>query len=221
MRYKAALSWQETEDEVLYGDTFFANFRDTGWTLAYFEMDRYDFVHGKTLLAGLLGFLPHDQSSFRSQYRWGTFALHVVRNDDPSTHAGLAHVLFADWYVNFGYTGVIAEGLIFGLLLRFFDERLLHIRNLAKNLKQFDCYAAFKTWSWCGVATGLISSAAAPFTYPQIAGLLAIGAFAAVFHKISQGLRAVVRLPPQSVVRPVAPAQTALGRGSSSPPRKL
>ena len=212
MRYHSALSWSETEYEILHGDTFFANFRDTGWTLAYFEMGRYDFVHGKTLLAGLLGFLPHDDFAFRSRYRWGTFALRVVGNDDPTTHAGLAHVLFADWYVNFGYTGVIVEGLIFGLFLRFFDERLLYIRNRAKNLKQFDCYAAFKTWSWCGVATALMSSAAAPFAYPQIAGLLAIGGFAAAFHKISQGLRAVVHLPPRSAAQPslgtrITPAQ--------------
>ncbi len=210
IRYKSAFSWNETEDEILYGDTFFANFRDTSWTVAYFEADRYDFVHGRTILAGLLGFLPHDESSFRSHYRWGTFALHVVGNDDPSTHAGLAHVLYADWYINFGYTGVAIEGLILGLVLRFFDERLLYIRNSAKNLKQFDCYAAFKTWSWCGVVTTLMSSATAPFAYPQIVGLLAIGGFAAAFHKISDGLRAVVHLPP-------APSRDALlYRGAGS-----
>ncbi len=218
IRYKSAFSWGETEDEILYGDTFFANFRDTSWTIAYFEADRYDFVHGKTILAGLLGFLPHDESSFRSQYRWGTFALHVVGNDDPSTHAGLAHVLFADWYVNFGYMGVVIEGLILGLVLRFFDERLLYIRNSAKNLKQFDCYAAFKTWSWCGVATALMSSAGAPFAYPQIAGLLAIGGFAAAFHKISQGLRAVVHLPPRSVPLPLMDAQIPSARTAPSHP---
>jgi len=212
MRYHSTLSWSDTEYEILHGDTFFANFRDTGWTLAYFEMGRYDFVHGKTILAGLLGFLPHDDFAFRSRYRWGTFALRVVGSDDPTTHAGLAHVLFADWYVNFGYTGVVVEGLILGLFLRFFDERLLHIRNSAKNLKQFDCYAAFKTWSWSGVVTTLMSSALAPFTYPTIAALLAIGGFAAAFHKISQGLRAVVHLPPRSAAQPslgtrITPAQ--------------
>jgi oligosaccharide repeat unit polymerase len=198
MRYQSSMSWSRTEDEILYGDTFFANFRDTGWTLAYFDLGRYNFVHGKTILAGLLGFLPHDEFSFRSQYRWGTFAARVVGQDDPSTHAGLAHVYFADWYVNFGYRGVAVAGLLFGLILRVADERLLRVRNRAKSLAQFDCYAAFKVWCWCGVATALISSAEAPFAYPQIAALLAIAGLAAAFHKISLGLRAVVHLPPSA-----------------------
>lgn len=222
IRYKSAFSWGDTENEVLYGDTFFANFRDTSWTLAYFEADRLDFVHGKTILAGLLGFLPHDEFQFRSKYRWGTYALHVVARDDPSTHAGLAHTFFADWYVNFGYTGVILEGLLLGVVLGFFDERLLFIRRTAKNLRQFDCYAAFKAWAWCTVVTSLMSSALAPFAYPEIGALLAIAGFAAGFHKITQGLRAVVHLPPQAA-RPLrvgvqAPARRvplSLGAGAN------
>ncbi|MGH9403296.1 MAG: O-antigen polymerase [Terriglobia bacterium] len=210
LKYGNMPSWSQTEDEILHGNTFFANFRDTGWTLAYFELGRYNFVHGKTILAGLLGFLPHGEGSFRSQYRWGTFALRVTGNDDPTTHYGLGQVMFADWYVNFGYSGVIIEGLLFGLFMRFIDERLLYLRNKAKTLKEFDCYGAFRVWTWSSICSGLISSATAPFTYPTLGGLIAIGAFSLVVHKISQGLRAVVHLPsPAQSIRskPVAAAR--------------
>lgn len=198
LKFGSDFSWSQTEDEVLHGNTFFANFRDTGWTLAYFELGRYDFVHGKTILAGLLGFLPHGEGSFRSQYRWGTFALRVTGNDDPTTHYGLGQVMFADWYVNFSYYGVIIEGIIFGLFMRFIDERLLFLRNKAKTLKEFDCYGAFRVWIWSDILGGLISSATAPFAYPTLGGLIAIGGFSMVVHTISQGLRKVVHLPPEA-----------------------
>lgn len=211
-RYHTDFSWAGIEDEVLYGDTFFANFRDTGWTLAYFELGRYNFFHGKTILAGLMGFLPHDESGFRTRYRWGTLALRMVGKDDPSTHYGLGQVMFADWYVNFGYWGVVFEGIIYGLFLRFMDERLLHIRARAKSLKQFDCYAAFLAWMWWVIVSNLISSATAPFAYPYLGGLIAIAALAAVVHKVSSGLRAVAHLPP------VLPAGTLI-RGGTGPQR--
>lgn len=219
IKYGESPAWSGIQGEVLHGNTFFGAMRDTGWTLAYFELGRYDFVHGKTILAGLLGFLPHGQGSFRSEYRWGTFALRVTGNDDPTTHYGLGQVMFADWYVNFGYSGVIIEGLIFGLFMRFIDERLLFLRNKAKTLKEFDCYGAFRVWTWSGIFSDLISSATAPFAYPTLGGLIAIGAFSLGVHKISQGLRAVAHLPPsrhsdQLLRQPVAPVPNSSSRGA-------
>ncbi|HEV2419183.1 MAG TPA: O-antigen polymerase [Terriglobia bacterium] len=217
-RYHVGLSWGATDMEILHGNTFFSNFRDTGWTLAYFELGRYNFVHGKTILAGLLGFLPHSAGSFRSQYRWGTFALRVVGADDPTTHYGLAHVYFADWYVNFGYPGVVIEGLLFGIILRFVDERLLCIRMRARNLAEFDCYGAFRIWTWYSILIGLMSSAAAPFAYPYIGGLIAIRAFTIAFHKIGQGLRAVAHMPPQPTLRYMGPPPNSSSPGMRAAP---
>ena len=183
LRYHADFSWDAVQDEILHGNTFFANLRDTGWVVSSFHMGNHDWFYGKTIVAGFLGFMPRD-FHFRQEYRWGTVALKIVGAQDPEGYFGLAHVLFGDWYLNFGYAGVIVEGVILGLLMRLLDARLLEIRSRARNLNAYDYLAAFKVWFASLLTSFFFSSALTPFAYSYLAGYVAIFALAAMMQKI-------------------------------------
>ena len=103
IRTHAGVSLEGMWYEIIHGNTYFANFRDSSWVLMSFGANRYPFFHGKTILASLSGFVPSGILSFRQQFAWGNITLEVVHYTDP-LHFGLGQVLFADWYVNFGNT---------------------------------------------------------------------------------------------------------------------
>jgi hypothetical protein len=183
LRYHAAFSWEALEDEILHGNTFFANLRDTGWVVSSFHMRDHDLFYGKTILAGFLGLMPRD-FHFRAEYRWGAAALRIVEARDPEGYFGLAHVLFGDWYLNFGYPGVIVEGVILGLLMRLLDARLLEIRSRARTLSEYDYRTAFKIWFASLLISFFFSSALTPYAYSYLAGYVALFSLAAMMQTI-------------------------------------
>jgi oligosaccharide repeat unit polymerase len=163
--------------EILHGNTFFANFRDSSWVLRDFEANRYALFYGKTILAGFLGFIPSSVLPFRRQYAWGIVTLDVVNVTDP-LHFGLGQVLFADWYVNFGMAGVVLEGLVIGVLLKWFDVRLLHIRRVPNGAVPDQYFQLFALWFGCGILGSLCASANVMLMYPQLLGYMLILAVA-------------------------------------------
>jgi oligosaccharide repeat unit polymerase len=170
LRARGSYGLDELVYEVLHGNTLFANFRDNSWVLLNVERHRYPLFYGKTILAGLLGFLPRSIFPFREQYGWGFFTLEIIHSKNV-LHFGLGHVIFGDWYINFGYPGVIFEGLLIGFILRQLDSRLFFILSQARQIRDGDCYfAVFKVWFVMSILGYAFSSAASMLIYPYLAG---------------------------------------------------
>ena len=173
IRTHTSLSLDGLWYEVIHGNTFFANFRDSSWVLRDFEANRYPLFYGKTILAGLLGFIPSSVLPFRQQYSWGIVTLDVVNVTDP-LHFGLGQVLFADWYVNFGAAGVVLEGLVIGVLLRWLDVRLFNIRRPPNDSAPDHYFQVFALWFRCGILACLCTSAGVMLMYPQLLAYMSI-----------------------------------------------
>jgi len=174
LRRHGAYGWDDLVNEILHGNTLFANFRDTAWVLMNFERHRYPFMYGKTILAGFLGFVPRSVLPFREQYGWGFVSREVVHYTSPF-HPGLAHVVFGDWYINFGYPGVVLEGLLFGFILRLLDCRLFHILRQGNQIPERLAYwTVFKLWFMVVVLGYIFSSALTVLLYPYLLGYFLI-----------------------------------------------
>jgi oligosaccharide repeat unit polymerase len=207
LRTHGNYGWNDLVYEVLHGNTFFANFRDTSWVLMNVERHRYPLFYGKTILAGYLGFLPRSIFPFREQYGWGLFTLEIVHSKN-AFHFGLAHVVFGDWYVNFGYLGVIIEGILLGFILRQLDSRLLFIISHGKRIREEDrYYAAFKLWFIMSILGYAFSSALSVLIYPYLAGYLLMLLVAMMVRAIFPRARrheespVAVRWKPDPIVR--------------------
>jgi oligosaccharide repeat unit polymerase len=183
IRFHTALSWEGLWYEVIHGNTFFANFRDSSWVLMAFQANRYPLFYGKTILAGLLGFIPSSVLPFRQQYAWGSVTLSIVNIVDP-LHFGLGQVLFADWYVNFGTAGVVLEGLVIGVLLKWLDVRLVEIRRRPKDGVWDQYFQLFGLWFRFGVLECLCASANVMLAYPQLLAYMLILAVAYAARQI-------------------------------------
>ena len=163
--------------EVIHGNTFFANFRDSSFVLMAFEANRYPLFHGRTILAGLLGFVPSSLLPFRQQYAWGAVTLNIVHITNP-LHFGLGQVLFSDWYLNFGIAGVVLQGLVIGVVLRWLDTRLLDVRRPPKGAESDQYFHLFGVWFRLEILGTLCASASVMLVYPQLLGYMLILAVA-------------------------------------------
>jgi oligosaccharide repeat unit polymerase len=178
IRSREGLSWAGLWYEVVHGNTFFGLFRDSSWVLMDFEANRYPLFHGKTILAGLLGFIPRSILPFREQYAWGPVALDILNRTGDPTFFGPGQVLFSDWYINFGTAGVAVEGLVLGVLVRWLDVRLLDIRRLPKEAEPDQYFHLFGLWFRFEILASLGASASVMLVYPQLLGYILILAVA-------------------------------------------
>jgi oligosaccharide repeat unit polymerase len=99
-------------DEVLYGDNF-SDVRDFAWVLSRWDREE---LHGKSYIAGALGFIPRDLIAYREEYSIATY-INRFLGFDKDTHGGLRPAMFGEAYLNFGITGVIVQALILGIIL--------------------------------------------------------------------------------------------------------
>jgi len=121
------------------GDTF-SDLRDFSWVLSKFNGE---FYQGKTILAGALGFLPSFVLPFREEFTFSRVTNTIV-GLPVDTHFGLRASRFGEWYLNFGWIGVIALGIILGIGYAFiqgkFNELLFSQRG---DLKVFSLSTVF------------------------------------------------------------------------------
>lgn len=183
LRNRQTISLETSMDEILYGNTFFTGLRDSSWVLMDFEAHHYPLYHGKTMLAGLLGFIPSSIAPFRSQYGWGNVTLRVV-NIDPSERFGLAHVLFADWYINFGLPGVILVGALLGAILLLLDKRLYAVRSGFRKKVPETFFKIFQVWFLWLLSGTLLDSSQSAQAYPYLLGFFSLIFFASVTRTI-------------------------------------
>ena len=102
---------------AFYGNNF-TDLRDFAWVYADWD---HHFWYGKTYLAGLATFLPRAASDFRATWSFGIATGWTV-GLDTELHPGLKPGQFGEGFFNFGWLGVIAVGLIFGIILRYVDN---------------------------------------------------------------------------------------------------
>jgi oligosaccharide repeat unit polymerase len=101
---------------LFYGDTF-SDLRDFAWVYSAWD---HSFWTGKTYLAALTAFVPRVASQFRDTWGLGVATASTV-GFDPQVHPGLRPGVFGEGYFNFGLFGVIAVGLLLGIILRRVD----------------------------------------------------------------------------------------------------
>lgn len=97
---------------LLYGNNF-SDLRDYALTLSGWDGQ---LLWGKTFLAGFLTGLP-GFSDFRGQYSWGFWVLQTALGFIMQGHPGMRPILYGEWYVNFGYSGLCIAGLFYGFLV--------------------------------------------------------------------------------------------------------
>lgn len=108
----------------LYNAIFFGNnfsdVRDFAWVFSYWDGDYW---YGKSYVAAILSFIPREFSDIRSAW-----AVSVITDGyvgfDPEIHPGLRTGIFGEAFFNFGILGVVAIGVISGVLLRLSDFKI-------------------------------------------------------------------------------------------------
>jgi hypothetical protein len=97
----------------------FCDLRDFSWILSRFDGI---FFEGKTILAGLLSFIPSSVFPFREEFTFARVTNTII--DLPTdTHFGTRASLFGEWYFNFSWFGVLLLGLILGILFAWIQSK--------------------------------------------------------------------------------------------------
>jgi oligosaccharide repeat unit polymerase len=135
---------------VFYGNTF-SDLRDFAWVYSAWD---HVFWAGKTYLAALLAFIPRFASHFRDTWGLGAVTSSTV-GFDPQVHPGLRPGAFGESFFNFGLLGVVAVGLMLGLVARRVDTDV----KISLAGPQPSMMKAFASSMLLGVAGSLTASA--------------------------------------------------------------
>jgi oligosaccharide repeat unit polymerase len=187
-------------NELTYGSTLCA-LRDNAWVQMAFERGRYPLYWGKTIVAGFMTFVPSRWSPFKQTYSWGVVTRTLVNYRDPYSLSGLGSVWFGDWYINFGYPGVVIEALLMGLVFRLFDTRLLNVLSSYKRSGKYDYYSVYKVWFFWLVASMAFASGSSDFVEPFLVGFLIMIAVAKWVRLFAGRMRRDSPVPPMAVGR--------------------
>jgi oligosaccharide repeat unit polymerase len=106
---------------LFYGNNF-SDLRDFAWVYSAWD---HGFWAGKTYLAAILAFVPRFASQFRDTWGLGVVTASTA-GFDPQVHPGLRPGAFGEGFFNFGIPGVIAVGLMLGIVLRRVDIDVKH-----------------------------------------------------------------------------------------------
>jgi len=100
---------------LLFGNNF-SDLRDFAWVYSSWD---HVFWGGKTYLVALLSFMPRFSSQFRNTWAVGVMTTTII-GQDPEVF-GLRPGSFGEGFFNFGVFGVIAVGLLVGIIVRRVD----------------------------------------------------------------------------------------------------
>ena len=141
---------------AFYGNNF-CDLRDFAWMYSDWN---HKFWLGKTYLAGLATFVPRGASAFRGMWSFG-IATDWTVGLDTQLHPGLKPGQFGEAFFNFGWPGVIAVGLIFGIILRRVDTDV----KAALQPPRPSMMKAFASTMLISVAVCFVTSLALPALY--------------------------------------------------------
>lgn len=212
IRHGTGLALGGVIDELVYGGTN-STLRDNAFLLMGFHHYHLPLYWGKTIVAGFMTIIPSRWSEFRQVYGWGAVTRDLIHNQDPSSLAGLGHICFGDWYLNFGYPGIIIEGLLMGVVFRLLDSRLLHLLSVYKRSEKYDYHSFYKIWLFWLVASAAFSSGESDFITPYLLGL-------AVMLAVAKAIRVIFsrNYPSMYFQPPMIPRRSDMyGVASSSP----
>jgi oligosaccharide repeat unit polymerase len=99
-------------DEVLYGDNF-SDVRDFAWVLSRWDREE---LHGKSYIAGALGFIPREFIAYREEFSIATYVNRFL-GFEKDTHGGLRPGMYGEAYLNFGIPGVVIQAFMLGIIL--------------------------------------------------------------------------------------------------------
>jgi len=156
----------------------FVEVRDLGWIL----MKQDERQLGTTFLAGLLP-IPSFASDFTEEHHLRTVTLRAVGIPLTAAHGGLRITISGEWFINFGWAGVIVGGLIFGWMCSRFT-RMFHV--LRKSPEAYPVGALVLACAWVSFSFMVYLSGSA------VGGTLKT--YAAVILALSLRLRRTERL---------------------------
>jgi oligosaccharide repeat unit polymerase len=164
---------------MLFFGNNFSDLRDFAWVYSAWN---HVFWSGKTYLAALLAFVPRFLSEFRDTWSLGVVTASTV-GFDPEVHPGLRPGIFGESYFNFGILGVIAVGLMLGVVTRRVDTDVK--RSLAP--PEPSMMRAYASTTVMGIASNLALSAG-------FSGLYILGVIF-VFSWVCVGVVKLLRWP--------------------------
>ena len=135
---------------LFYGNNF-SDLRDFAWVYSAWD---HIYWGGKTYIAALLAFIPRFASHFRDTWGLGVATASTV-GFDPEVHPGVRPGAFGEGYFNFGLLGVVAVGLLLGIVTRRVDSEVKH----AFALSQPSMMKAFAWTMLLGIAGAFAVSA--------------------------------------------------------------
>jgi oligosaccharide repeat unit polymerase len=101
-----------------------AEVRDLAWTLVKHDGNYW----GATFLAGFLP-VPAFASDFAQTYHLRTVTLTAIGLPLTAAHGGLRITYSGEWFLNFGWTGVIVGGLLYGWMCAWFSAVFSRLRR--------------------------------------------------------------------------------------------
>lgn len=135
---------------LFYGNNF-SDLRDFAWVYSAWNHVLWG---GKTYLAALLAFIPRFASHFRDTWGLGVATASTV-GFDPQVHPGVRPGAFGEGFFNFGLLGVVAVGLLLGVVSRRVDSEV----KLALASSQPSMMKAFASTMLLGIAGAFAVSA--------------------------------------------------------------
>jgi hypothetical protein len=100
--------------------------RDLAWTLRKHDEPYW----GRTFLAGLLP-IPAAQSDFTETYHLRTITLEAIGIPLTAAHGGLRITYSGEWFLNFGWPGVVMGGVLNGWMCSRFSSLFHRLRNFS------------------------------------------------------------------------------------------
>ncbi len=159
---------------LFYGNNF-SDLRDFAWVYSAWD---HVFWAGKTYLAALLAFVPRFASHFRDTWGLGVATASTV-GFDPQVHPGLRPGFFGEGFFNFGLFGVVAVGLMLGIVLRRVD---LDVKSALAD-PQPSMMNAFASTMLLGVASSFAVSAGFSGLY-VLGGIYVFSWFCLTVHRM-------------------------------------
>ena len=135
---------------IFYGNNF-SDLRDFAWVYAGWD---HVFWKGKTYAAALMAFVPRVASDFRNTWGMGV-ATDLTAGLDPTVHPGLRPSAFGEGFFNFGLFGVVAIGLMLGIICRRVD---IDVKRALANPRP-SMMRAFASAGLTGIASCLTATA--------------------------------------------------------------
>ncbi|MFP2997926.1 O-antigen polymerase [Spongiivirga sp. MCCC 1A20706] len=107
------------EDALMsFSTSFFVSVRELARVLYSFEIGGYNYLYGKTYIAGFFSFIPTSINTLKANYNYMRYTS-VISGQNPDDFGGMRSTFVGEAYINFGVFGIISCSVFFALLMYF------------------------------------------------------------------------------------------------------